>query len=90
MNAMSASTAGVLLPHGCIVTHGNSANVKEPFPDIMPGLTMHELSASNTKGFCGQLGFIELTRNIAMTFEHIGLTTGTALVKVIPSLNVFS
>lgn len=48
---------GVAFANGCRITHGNGANVKRPFKDI--DLTMHELSPSNSKGFKGQLGFIE-------------------------------
>ncbi|TKA80855.1 hypothetical protein B0A55_02326 [Friedmanniomyces simplex] len=61
---------GLLLENGCRITHGNAANVKKPFPDMMPGLTMHELSPSNNKAFQGPLGFIEFTTDIRLP-RHI-------------------
>ena len=46
---------------------GQGANVKRPFSDI--DLTMHELSPSS-KGFKGQLGFIEFTSELRLP-RHI-------------------
>ena len=66
----ASSSTGVQLANGCQITHGNAANVKRPFPDMMPGLTMHELSARNTIGFQGQLGFIQFNPDIRLP-RHI-------------------
>ncbi|KAK3071419.1 hypothetical protein LTR53_008661 [Teratosphaeriaceae sp. CCFEE 6253] len=68
--AGSGAEVGVLLDNGCRITHGAAANVKKPFPDLMPGLTMHELSPSNSKGFQGQLGFIQFNTDIRLP-RHI-------------------
>ena len=64
---------GVRFDNGCRIIHGTGANIKKPFPDIMPDLTMHELSPSNTKGFKGQLGFIQFTPSIRLP-RHIHMT----------------
>ena len=62
------STAGVLLPNGCRVTHGAGANVKTPFPDIP--LVMHELHAGEDgaagTAFRGQFGFIPFTDQLRL------------------------
>lgn len=65
---MATSEVGLLLSNGCRITHGSGANVKKPFSDVP--LTMHELSPSNTKGFRGQLGFIEFTSELRLP-RHI-------------------
>ena len=54
---MGGNEVGVTFSNGCRITHGHGANIKKPFTDI--DLTMHELSPNNSKGFTGQLGFIE-------------------------------
>ncbi|KAK5156406.1 hypothetical protein LTS14_005294 [Recurvomyces mirabilis] len=66
----ASSETGVLLPNGCRITHGHGANVKKPFPDIMPGLNMHELTASSKTAFKGQLGYIEFDTDIRLP-RHI-------------------
>lgn len=84
---------GHLFPHGCRITHGKGANVKQPFHDI--DLEMHELSPANDKGFRGQLGTIEFTtqyrlpRHIHMSSdkkrlidERILILNGVALVEL--------
>lgn len=62
---------GIALPNGCVVSHGESSNVKKPFT-LIPGLEMHELSSGHASAdvnsdsrssgvasaFQGQLGFI--------------------------------
>ncbi|EMC96515.1 hypothetical protein BAUCODRAFT_477768 [Baudoinia panamericana UAMH 10762] len=65
-----ADEVGILLSNGCRITHGRGANVKSPFPKMMPGLVMHELSPSNTQGFKGQLGFIEFDTEMRLP-RHI-------------------
>ena len=65
---MSSDEVGVRFDNGCKITHGFGANIKKPFSDI--DLTMHELSPSNTKGFQGQLGFIEFTSELRLP-RHI-------------------
>lgn len=62
---------GVPFANGCRITHGSGANVKKPFKDI--DLTMHELSPSNSKGFRGQLGFIEFNPDLRLP-RHIHMT----------------
>ena len=64
MTDSQSNRVGVELPNGCRITHGHGANIKKPFSDI--DLTMHELSPSNTKGFSGQLGFIEFTAELRL------------------------
>ena len=65
---MPSDEVGVTFDNGCRITHGHGANIKKPFSDI--DLTMHELSPSNTKGFQGQLGFIEFTSELRLP-RHI-------------------
>lgn len=89
----NTTDVGVSFPNGCRITHGSGANVKRPFKDI--DLTMHELSPSNSKGFKGQLGFIEfdvdcrLPRHIHMTpdktrllDERIIVLHGVGMVEI--------
>lgn len=84
---------GVVFDNGSRITHGQAANIKKPFHDV--ALTMHELSPSNTKGFKGQLGFIEfnteyrLPRHIHMSHdskrlvdERIMILHGVGLVEL--------
>lgn len=84
---------GYRFTHGSTITHGNAATIKQPFSDI--SLTMHELSASNDRGFRGQLGFIEFTteyrlpRHIHMSSdrtrlvdERIMILNGVALLEI--------
>ncbi|KAK4553767.1 hypothetical protein LTR86_009265 [Recurvomyces mirabilis] len=66
----TSSQTGVLLSNGCRITHGDGANVKKPFPDMMPDLTMHELTASSKTAFKGQLGYIEFDTDIRLP-RHI-------------------
>ena len=70
----NSNDIGVALDHGCRITHGAGATIKHPFPDIMPDLTMHELSPSNASGFKGQLGFIEFNTSIRLP-RHIHMRT---------------
>jgi hypothetical protein len=65
---MPSDKVGVTFDNGCRITHGHGANIKKPFPEI--DLTMHELSPSNSKGFQGQLGFIEFTSELRLP-RHI-------------------
>jgi quercetin dioxygenase-like cupin family protein len=65
---------GLELPNGCIISHGQGANIKNPFTFI-PGLTMHELSVGRStknlvarppnrtvaSSFRGQIGIIPFT-----------------------------
>ena len=70
MSSAHDPDVGVLLEHGCCITRGLSANVKQPFPD-MPDLIMHELyPGGGSKPFSGQLGFIECTTDIRLP-RHI-------------------
>ncbi|VUC27067.1 unnamed protein product [Clonostachys rosea] len=70
--------------HGCRITHGKGAVIKKPFTDM--DLTMHELTAGSSKGFSGQLGFIEfntscrLPRHIHMDLEKRRLADERILV----------
>lgn len=92
MSTTSPET-GLKLPSNCRITHGQGANIKKPFQDI--SLTMYELSPSNTKGFRGQLGYIEfnveyrLPRHIHMSSdrtrlvdERIMILNGVGLVEI--------
>lgn len=54
----------------CRISHGSGANIKTPFPDMMPDLTMHELCPSSSKSFSGPLGYIEFTTDIRLP-RHI-------------------
>ena len=63
--------SGVDLGHGCRITHGSSAVVRTPFPD-MP-LTMHELSAGGGITFSGPYGFIPFTTNVRLP-RHVHLS----------------
>lgn len=88
-------STGYGFPNGCRITHGDGANIKKPFANEGIDLTMHELSPSNTKGFRGQLGFIEfstsyrLPRHIHMSSdrtklvdERIMILHGVAMVEI--------
>ena len=71
------SSAGVLLPNQCRITHGTGANIKEPFPDIP--LVMHELHAGDNANtfFGGQFGFIPFTDQLRLPRHvHIDVATG--------------
>ena len=64
--------SGVVLPHGCRITHGSGAALKSPFAD-MP-LTMHELSAGGIATFAGPYGFIPFTAAIRLPRHvHLGV-----------------
>ena len=89
----SGDELGIIFSNRCKITHGHGASIKKPFTDI--DLTMHELSPSNTKGFNGQLGFIEFTselrlpRHIHMDFaekklvdERILVLNGVGMVEI--------
>ena len=89
------SPTGLTFDNGCRITHGQGCNIKQPFPDMMPNLTMYELTPSNKVGFKGQLGFIEfdtsirLPRHIHMTEskdrfldERIMVLHGTGIVEI--------
>lgn len=69
MSSTHSNDVGVLLSSGCRITHGQGANVKQPFPDV-PSLTMHELLPGGTTPFSGQLGFINFTTSIRLP-RHI-------------------
>lgn len=69
---MGGDEVGVKFSNGCRITHGHGANIKKPFADIP--LTMHELSPKNTKGFTGQLGFIEFTSELRLP-RHIHMSS---------------
>ncbi len=71
---MGGNEVGVTFSNGCRITHGHGANIKNPFSDIP--LTMHELSPSNSKGFSGQLGFIEFTSELRLP-RHIHMSSDT-------------
>ena len=85
-DASHAGEVGLLLPSGCRITHGRGANIKKPFPEMIPDLTMHELSAGNSDGFKGQLGLIQfdedmrLPRHIHMNKEKTKLLTERIIV----------
>ena len=85
-DASHAGEVGLLLPNGCRITHGRGANIKKPFPDMIPDLTMHELSAGNSSGFKGQLGLIQfdedmrLPRHIHMDEDKTKLLTERIIV----------
>ncbi|KAF2772228.1 hypothetical protein EJ03DRAFT_217014 [Teratosphaeria nubilosa] len=66
----TATPTGVLLSNGCRITHGNGADIKKPFPNLVPDLTMHELCGQHKKGFSGQLGFIDFNTDIRLP-RHI-------------------
>ncbi len=68
------SSAGILLPNTCRVTHGTGANIKEPFPDIP--LVMHELHAGGDASFRGQFGFIPFTDQLRLP-RHVHIDDGT-------------
>ncbi len=73
------SSAGVLLPNQCRITHGTGANIKAPFPDIP--LVMHELHAGDdaTASFRGQFGFIPFTDQLRLPRHvHIDVAMDTA------------
>ncbi|KAK2780565.1 hypothetical protein CKAH01_00509 [Colletotrichum kahawae] len=53
---------------GCRITHGTGALTKKPFADV--DLIMTEFTAGNPKGFCGQLGVIELKTDFRLP-RHI-------------------
>ncbi|KIW64570.1 hypothetical protein PV04_09495 [Phialophora macrospora] len=57
----SPHSHGIALPNGCMIVHGEGANIKHPFRDVP--VEMHELdSGGNPKRtFAGQFGFIEFT-----------------------------
>ena len=73
------STAGLLLPNGCRVTHGAGANVKAPFADIP--LVMHEryagAEAGNAASFRGQFGFIPFTDQLRLP-RHVHIDDADA------------
>ncbi len=55
---MSSQDYGIKLPNGSTITHGEGANIKQPFTDIP--VVMHELDAG-VNSFAGSLGFIEFS-----------------------------
>ena len=69
------SSAGVLLPNKCRITHGTGANIKAPFPDIP--LVMHELHAGDDgdASFRGQFGFIPFTDRLRLP-RHVHIDEG--------------
>ncbi|KAJ9618056.1 hypothetical protein H2204_013205 [Knufia peltigerae] len=60
----SKAGLGLILPHGCRITHGTAACVKKPFRDI--DITMNNLTISTSKTFRGQLGWMEFTSNVRL------------------------
>ena len=76
MAEVAAGAQGVLLPNGCRVTHGEGADVREPFAD-MP-VVMHELAVGGAAQYRGQFGFIpfkadwRLPRHVHITGQPTG------------------
>lgn len=65
--------SGVVLPHGCRITHGRGAALRTPFAE-MP-FTMHELSSGGDRAFRGAYGFIPFTAEVRLP-RHVHLGDG--------------
>ena len=72
----SPSLTGLTLPSGSRFNHEAAALLKQPFPSLIPHLSLHELSSGQETAYRGQMGLIHFTQAHRLP-RHVHIATGS-------------